>query len=246
VSDAREVLTDCARALGSLLAEFRREGEEALGRLDPAGDPLEECRTRLAAADRGGQDTDALEARRLLAELEAALVAAPHPIGDSYWVVPGRLLAGEYPGARDDAQARRQLRRLRWSGVTEFVDLTEADEYGLRPYAPLLEGSARHRRFPIPDRDVPADGEMRAILDAIDAALDAGRTVYVHCFGGIGRTGTVMGCWLVRHGKTGADALRQIARWREGTSDSWWPSPETDGQRAFVLAWPERQSGRTS
>lgn len=35
-------------------------------------------------------------------------------------------------------------------------------------------------------------------------ALAAGQTVYVHCYGGIGRTGTVVGCWLVRHGLSGA------------------------------------------
>jgi hypothetical protein len=239
VSDASDGLADSTRALTNLVAEYRRSGEEALRRLDPEADPLGRCRARLAAVEPGSQDPAALEARRALAELEAALIAAPHPLGDSYWVVPGRLLAGEYPGARDDAQARRQLRRLRWCGVTDYIDLTEAGEYGLRPYAPLLDGGARHRRFPIPDRDVPDDDTTRAILDAIDAALAAGRTVYLHCFGGIGRTGTVVGCWLVRHGRTAADALRQIRLWREDTSDEWWPSPETDEQRAYVLTWHE-------
>jgi hypothetical protein len=246
VSDARAALADVERAARQLLADYRRDGEEALRRLDSETDPLGECRARLAAADPHGTDPDTVAARRALAELEAALVAAPHPLGDSYWVMPGRLLAGEYPGARDDAQARRQLRRLRWSGVTDFVDLTEAGEYGLRPYAPLLDGATRHARFPIPDRDVPGDGAMRGILDAIDAALADGRTVYLHCFGGIGRTGTVVGCWLVRHGASGEEALRRIADWRTGTSDAWWPSPETDEQRAFVLAWPERGPGAVS
>ena len=232
--------------LSRLLADYRRDGEEALRHLDAEVDPLDEGRGRIAAADPHGTDPATVEARKLLAELEAALAAAPHPLGDSYWVVPGHLLAGEYPGARDDPQARRQVRRLRWSGVTEFIDLTEAGEYGLRPYAPLLDGSARHRRFPIPDRDVPSEQAMREILDAIDAAMAEGRTVYLHCFGGIGRTGTVIGCWLVRHGMPGDDALRQIAAWREGTTDSWCPSPETDEQRAFVLAWPDRRPSDAS
>ena len=48
---------------------------------------------------------------------------------------------------------------------------------------------------------------------AVDDALGEGRTVYVHCWGGIGRTGTVVGCWLVRHGLTGRGALDQIADW---------------------------------
>jgi hypothetical protein len=246
VSEAAEVIAAAGRTVRRLLADFRRDGEEALRRLDPGADPLAECRERIATADPRGTDPDAVAARQALAEFAAALVAAPHPLGDSYWVVPGRLLAGEYPGARDDAQARRQLRRLRWSGVSDFIDLTEAGEYGLRPYPPLLDGGARHRRFAIRDRDVPGDGTMREILDAIDAALTEQRTIYVHCFGGIGRTGTVVGCWLVRHGAAGEEALRQIADWRDGTSDAWWPSPETDEQRAFVLTWPERPASSAS
>jgi hypothetical protein len=78
------------------------------------------------------------------------------PTPDSYWVIPGRLLAGEYPGHQDDAQALLKLRRFQEAGITLFFDLTEAGEHGLRPYAPLLpqafeatEDRVRHRRFPI-------------------------------------------------------------------------------------------------
>lgn len=173
------------------------------------------------------------------------------PTPDSYWVtaVPlatGRLLAGEYPSAKDAAEAERKLRRFLDSGVTAFIDLTEAGEYGLRPYAgdirALAAASGRsisHHRYPIPDLGAPVPETMRAILDAIDAALAADQTVYVHCFGGIGRTGTVVGCWLARHGLSGTDALRQIAAWRASTPDGRHASPETDEQRALVLSWHE-------
>ena len=59
------------------------------------------------------------------------------PIPDSYWVRPGRLLAGQYAGARLPALALRKLRRLLDAGVTSFVDLTEAGEAWLPPYEPL-------------------------------------------------------------------------------------------------------------
>ena len=42
-----------------------------------------------------------------------------------------------------------------------------------------------------------------------------GKNVYVYCWGGIGRTSTAVGCWLVRHGMTGDEALAEIAeRWQ--------------------------------
>ena len=40
--------------------------------------------------------------------------------------------------------------------------------------------------------------------------LAGGRTVYLHCRGGIGRTGTVLGCYLVRQGQTAEEALASI------------------------------------
>jgi predicted protein tyrosine phosphatase len=168
------------------------------------------------------------------------------PTPDAYWITD-RLLAGEYPGAKDTAEARRKLERFLDAGVTTFIDLTEEDEYGLRPYAAAAGklSAARglpltHLRWSIPDLTPPTPPQMSRILDAIDDALTAGQTVYVHCYGGIGRTGTVVGCWLVRHGLSGASALDQIAAWRRATPDGARPSPETAAQRTMVLNWPER------
>ena len=50
------------------------------------------------------------------------------PIPDAYWVVPGQLLAGEYPGAKDAAAARRKLRLFLVAEFTFFLDLTEEGE----------------------------------------------------------------------------------------------------------------------
>jgi predicted protein tyrosine phosphatase len=169
-----------------------------------------------------------------------------HPIADSYWVTPGLLLAGEYPGARNEAEARRKLGVLLDAGVRHFVDLTEAGEYNLRPYWPLVEqlAAARglevtHSRLSIPDMGTPDRPHMLVILDAIDGAVVAERPVYVHCFGGIGRTGTVVGCYLVRHGTDAEGALAEIEQRRRGTPDGYRQSPETMEQRRFVRAWQE-------
>lgn len=176
------------------------------------------------------------------------MAALPRPFPNCYWVEPGRLLAGEYPGARDEAGARPRLAALLEAGLTDFVDLTSLDD-PLRPYAALLQAeaaarglAARYTRLAIPDMDVPASpAHMRRILDTLDEAHAAGRSAYLHCWGGIGRTGTVVGCYLVRRGLAGQAALDQLAAWWRTVpkSLSYPRSPQTDEQLAYVRGWRE-------
>ena len=169
------------------------------------------------------------------------------PNENCYWVVPGKLLAGEYPGHKDAEVTRTRLQEYLKCGVTFFLDLTESHE--LFPYQALLEAEAaalsrsvEYRRMPIRDVSVPATKEQAvAILDCMDTALNAGHTVYVHCWGGVGRTGTINGCWLVRHGMTGEQALAQLAAWWSKVQKfSRKPHcPETHEQREWVRTWAE-------
>jgi protein-tyrosine phosphatase len=158
------------------------------------------------------------------------------------------LLAGEYPGSPSDAQARVKLRRLLDADIRLFLDLTEEGEYNLRDYSHLLreeaeaEGCAvEHRRMPIADGGTPTPREMRQILDAIDGGLAEGKAVYVHCWGGIGRTGTVIGCYLARHGLSGEQALQRLAELRCRLPNAGARSPETEEQRSLVRSWQPGQ-----
>ena len=166
------------------------------------------------------------------------------PIPNSYWVRPGQLLAGEYPGSVTRAEAMERVQKLLSAGVTSFVDLTEDGE--LPPYDVLLpeltEQQVRYRRLPILDHDVPdSPAHMVKILDHIDAELAAGQCVYVHCRAGIGRTGTAIGCHLIRSGLTVDVALDRLQMlWQQSARSRRWASiPETDEQVEFVRAWRE-------
>ena len=168
----------------------------------------------------------------------------PRPISESYWVEPGRLLAGEYPGKSDEERTRKRLDALLEAGLDTFIDLTRPDE--LVPYTGILGEEARiygvstsYRRFAIGDFGLPTPELMNDLLATMEQALKAGRNVYLHCWGGIGRTGTTVGCYLVRQGKTGDEALDQLAAWwRDVPKSSYHPrSPETEAQAAFVRSW---------
>ena len=97
------------------------------------------------------------------------------PSPNSYWVVPNRLAAGEYPGAWQPAEAAAKLKALVNAGITHFIDLTEPGELlgptpkSLSEEAHRLGRTVGWERHSIVDASVPRSPErMVAILDAID------------------------------------------------------------------------------
>jgi len=169
----------------------------------------------------------------------------------SYWVIPGKLLAGPYPSCPDPGLAHEKLKNLLHCGIRHLIDLTEAQEVdlyggGCLRYGELLAGLAselgvevEHTRISISDMSTPSTRRMRLILEAIDASLARDRPVYLHCWGGIGRTGTVVGCFLVRRGLSGEEALERIRELRRGLPAEQEPSPSTEEQRELVRTWAD-------
>lgn len=176
------------------------------------------------------------------------------PFPRSYWVIPGQLCAGFFPGDRNKASMEHKLEGLLDCGIQHIINLMEPDEYdqnGLPfvDYADVYRRMAHARnisatvvRFPIRDVSIPSRETMQAILDDIDHAIGRNSPVYVHCWGGKGRTGTVVGCYLIRHQLADANTvLSMIETLRCHDERANEPSPETGEQRRMVMSWREKK-----
>ena len=166
----------------------------------------------------------------------------------AWWVESGRVLAGEYPGHPDRDRARSKLNVLVDHGVRTFVDLTSPADR-LAPYVDLVSEIAVEREldlqrlsFPVPDFSVIADAGYDPILAAIAGAATRG-VVYVHCWGGMGRTGTVIGCALVDAGLGGRATLARLDELRADSRKAHHSAPQSAEQIDVILRRARRTGG---
>ena len=99
-----------------------------------------------------------------------------------------------------------------------------------------------YHRFAIPDRCTPASHKLVSeVCTVLEDCQARGRKAAIHCRGGVGRTGTIVGCWLVQSGvaQDGKEALAFIEReWRQVEKSKRFPrSPETGNQEEYVRSF---------
>ena len=160
------------------------------------------------------------------------------PLHQSYEVsvAGGAVYAGEYPGDKYGEKATEKLKRMYHFGIRHFIDLTEEGE--LCPYNHLLPSDTTYTRFPIPDCGVPKSIEsVRRLLLRIEELKKMDGYVYLHCWGGVGRTGTIAACYLFQNeeepdlNKT-LEVLR--GRFSEMPKSAYRETPETKEQINFI------------
>lgn len=126
----------------------------------------------------------------------------------NYYKVEDSIYAGEYPFAVNQMLGIKKLDVLKQIGVTTIIDLTECGE--LFDYSNTL-CNINHYRFPIKDRNIPNSlDKCYNLMSYIDNAKSENGTIYIHCWGGVGRTGTIVACWLVYNGQAAKEALAHL------------------------------------
>ena len=171
--------------------------------------------------------------------IRGLLIQLRKPISNSYMVMD-RVYAGEYPREVDDKKSITKLVQFYKFGITHFIDLTEEGE--LRSYDQMLASPMQHIRFPIQDVSIPANIEsVKDLVGKIQGILNESDTnkVYIHCWGGVGRTGTIVGCLLSHlhdfdYEKT-MDALKKA--FSDCPKSAYRETPETKEQRDFIASY---------
>lgn len=183
-----------------------REGEgEALGDLEEFdihwGASISTSRSAKGTSSAGGSRSSKGPGAK-----EFAVVTRPPPdnrgpVPNTHYVYPN-LLCGSSCGL----MSPEQLQMLVAAGVDTFVCLQQHyKEYGCDHYPHTLQKLAtarssrsfppRELRFlhcPVPDHGVVSDESLRALVIVLRRAMDQGHVLYIHCYGGHGRTGVVV------------------------------------------------------
>ena len=70
---------------------------------------------------------------------------------------------------------------------------------------------------PVPDFTPPGLEQIQRMIVFIDQQTAERKPVVVSCYAGIGRTGTVLACYLVHRGEEPAEAINRVRQLRPGS-----------------------------
>jgi atypical dual specificity phosphatase len=133
------------------------------------------------------------------------------------WLEADSIAACRYP------RTEQELRGLAEQGISVLVNLHERPH----PSETLTRQGLTELHLPVPDFTPPTPAQLAHGVAAIDQAIADGHKIAVHCGAGLGRTGTLLACYLVKRGLAPDIAIERVRTARPG-------SVETPEQEAAV------------
>jgi len=112
-----------------------------------------------------------------------------------------------------DEAAIQSLQGLGFTMVVSVAAEDYADEVG----AWCRERGVRWLRYRVWDMAAPDLHDVRDFVAEVDRELRRGGSVAVHCLGGVGRTGTMVACYLVSRGAASREAVAEVRARRPGS-----------------------------
>ena len=110
------------------------------------------------------------------------------------WIIPGKVAGSSMP------KREEQIRGFEEFGIKTVINMMDENEVKLSIYknSPII-----HHIFGIPNRTAPSIQMMDTIMSIMEDTVALGGSVLVHCGGGVGRAGTVLACYILKHGVSG-------------------------------------------
>ena len=125
------------------------------------------------------------------------------------WLLENKLAGSAIPTSIDEVQ---------WvidQGVKSIVTVRE------EPLDGIWIKDVKYLHMPSNDMGVPEFVDLVSAVDFIHNRITNDEPVMVHCLAGMGRTGTLLACYLVKHQKMSADeAIQKVRAERPGSIQS--------------------------
>ena len=144
------------------------------------------------------------------------------------WIIDGQVAGHAAPISQHD------LEWLKAQGVLALVRMSERTSAAVSSEDVKTIG-AWDCHEPVADFTAPTPAQIDRMVEFISKAIAAGRPVGVSCGAGMGRTGTILACYLVSQGHDATEAIREVRERRPG-------SIETNAQSNAVYAYARQLS----